>query len=79
MKLKCDEPLSNFAFKFNLRRYATAFCGEAASREMRHKVQEFIFDPHEYPHLCSSAAEVGCCISAVRDGALSLMVGRWAG
>ena len=21
MKLKCDEPLSNFAFKFNLRRY----------------------------------------------------------
>ena len=24
MKLKCDEPLSNFAFDFNLRRYATA-------------------------------------------------------
>ena len=21
MKLKCDEPLSNFAFKFNVRRY----------------------------------------------------------
>ena len=21
LKLKCDEPLSNFAFKFNLRRY----------------------------------------------------------
>ena len=22
MKLKCDEPLSNFAFNFNLRRYS---------------------------------------------------------
>ena len=24
MKLKCDEPLSNFAFNFNLRRYSKA-------------------------------------------------------
>jgi hypothetical protein len=24
LKLKCDEPLSNFAFKFNWRRYTTA-------------------------------------------------------
>jgi hypothetical protein len=24
VKLKCDEPLSNFAFKFNLRRYNMA-------------------------------------------------------
>jgi hypothetical protein len=23
LKLNCDEPLSNFAFKFNLRRYTT--------------------------------------------------------
>ena len=25
MKLKCDEPLSNFAFKFNSRRYTSVF------------------------------------------------------
>jgi hypothetical protein len=24
LKLQCDDPLSNFAFKFNLRRYITA-------------------------------------------------------
>ena len=29
MKPKCDEPLSNFAFKFNFRRY-----GKAASEEL---------------------------------------------
>jgi hypothetical protein len=26
LKLKCDETLSNFAFKFNLRYYTTATC-----------------------------------------------------
>jgi hypothetical protein len=27
LKLKCDEPLSNFAFKFNLRRYIKVTAG----------------------------------------------------
>ena len=28
MKLKCDEPLSNVAFNFNLRRYNTELWGD---------------------------------------------------
>ena len=30
MKLKFDEPLSSFAFKFNLRRYSTELSGAAS-------------------------------------------------
>jgi hypothetical protein len=35
LKLKCDDPLSNFAFNFNLRRYTTVSAGVAAVRRKR--------------------------------------------
>jgi len=31
LKLKCDEPLSNFAFNFNLRRYSKVLLSECDS------------------------------------------------
>ena len=34
LKLQSDEPPSNFAFKFNLRRYSVALKGDAVSRSM---------------------------------------------
>ena len=33
LKLKCDEPLSNFAFKFNLRRHTMVSPNEAHAEE----------------------------------------------
>jgi hypothetical protein len=42
LKLKCDEPLSNVAFNFNLRRYNAAELeahkAEALNAERRHEV-----------------------------------------
>ena len=32
MKLKCDEPLSNFAFSFNLRHYIKAVANQAVNQ-----------------------------------------------
>jgi hypothetical protein len=32
LKLKCDEPLSNFAFKFNLRRYSMGAIQQVVQR-----------------------------------------------
>jgi hypothetical protein len=42
LKLKCDEPLSNFAFNFNLRRFAEA---EAAYRHYLARVNHLTRTP----------------------------------
>ena len=48
MKLKCDAPLSNFAFKFNLRRY---------NKEFTLRVNAAIDSGHQ-PNLAGIAREV---------------------
>ena len=45
MKLECGEPLSNFAFNFNLRRYCKAFPIEFVLEE-----GETVFIPRKWPH-----------------------------
>ena len=43
MKPKCDEPLSNFAFNFNLRRYAKAF-NAMRSRLKKHQREDKVME-----------------------------------
>ena len=40
MKLICDETLSNVAFKFNVRRYFTAYCGAAQGFELEFTLKD---------------------------------------
>ena len=74
MKLKCDEPLSNFALNFNLRRYTKVLAVFQAHRafaaipELRRAVGELRDDPDK--DVCRAAKR--CAFEELSNGSTGI-------